>query len=183
LAQEIRASVEQESLEATASTLVDMRDKFLDRCNLVAVGSSKGFFAKVKNPMTGKLAFALASVGVPDADANRMAKALVLASAPEMFKVIADEATNLMDKPDDTVEALRENIDDSSDIDRDEVKATPDSVTDEECDACNTRATASASFASRLSRQAGAFGVPAAQTTTASAQPSFAKIFGKLSMH
>lgn len=183
LAQEIRASVEQESLEATAATLVDLRDKFLDRCQLVATGSSKGFFAKVKNPLTGKLASAFASVGVPEADANRMAKALVLASAPEMFKVIADEATNLMDKPDDTVEALRENIDDSSDIDRDEVKATPDSVTDEECDACNTRATASASFASRLGRQGGAFGIQAnTQTTTASVHPSFAKIFGKFEM-
>lgn len=177
LAQEIRASVEAESLEATASTLVDMRDRFLDRCNLVATGSAKGFFSKLKNPMTARVAEALASVGVPASDARRMAGSIVATASADMFRVIANEATNLMDSSDEVVEALRENIDDAGEIDRaGHVAATPEEET------CDNAATASAGgFAARLARHSGT--TAAARVATASAPVTdMSKLFGKLNM-
>jgi hypothetical protein len=178
LATEIRASVEAESLEATASTLVDMRDRFLDRCNLVATGSAKGFFSKIKNPMTARVAEALASVGVPQADARRMATNLVATASADMFRVIATEATNLMDKPDETVEALRENIEDAGSIERDGQFAAAPEVEEPAAPGC---ATASAGFKGRLASHSGTYGIP--QTATASSAKRDPKsIFGNLQM-
>lgn len=168
LAHEIRASIESESRVATAAAIADVRDVFLDRASIVVAGVAKNFYPKKANPLRDSMAEALASVGVDAARARAMATEIFAATATETFQIVAEEACNLMDKPEEVVESLRENIDGAGVIERkDEVVAS-------------APRTAVASVGARLSSQSGSFEAPQ-QAVASESKPDLARIFGRLS--
>jgi hypothetical protein len=113
LANEIRASVQDELGSDYTTRVVAMREILLDRTNLVVAGMSKGFFSKLSNPLFAKAKSVLEANGVHPM-AVEAAALEILSAAPAHFAVATEKAVDLMDKSEDTVEDLRENIDDTA---------------------------------------------------------------------
>jgi hypothetical protein len=112
LAVEIRASVQDELGSDYTTRVVAMRENLLDRTSLVVAGLAKGYFAKLSNPLFTTAKAVLEANGVHPM-AVEAAALQIVSAAPEFFAVATEKAVDLMDKSDETVAELRENIDDA----------------------------------------------------------------------